>query len=196
MTKSTARHRLNVAPNEKSAISSIGLSKEEVALVGKDIRFMDESQSKWRDRNSGLISGTALTLLLLSGMVFAFPHAHSLTRKRMKQTSGGRQVRRALKSAFLILDSKSDTPEEIYTHIYKSVVCFINHKMGLNQVEYSSSEITDILKSRNLSKVGDSIEQILIRGEAVRFAPVSSQDAQNDLQGFKILLKEADDGWL
>ena len=68
--------------------------------------------------------------------------------------------------------------------------------MGLNQVEYSSSEITDILKSRNLSKVGDSIEQILIRGEAVRFAPVSSQDAQNDLQGFKILLKEADDGWL
>ena len=45
-------------------------------------------------------------------------------------------------------------------------------------------------------KVGDSIERILIRGEAVRFAPVSSQDAQNDLQEFKILLKEADDGWL
>ena len=196
LTKSTARHRLNVAPNEKSAISSIGLSKEEVALVGKDIRFMDESQSKWRDRNSGLISGTALTLLLLSGMVFAFPHAHSLTRKRMKQTSGGRQVRRALKSAFLILDSKSDTPEEIYTHIYKSVVCFINHKMGLNQVEYSTGEIIDIFKSRNLSKVGESIEQIMIRGETVRFAPISSQDAQNDLQEFKILLKETDDGWL
>ena len=180
----------------KTAISSIGLSKEEVALVGKDIRFMDESQSKWRDQNSGLLSSTALTLLLLSGIVFAFPHAHSLTQKRMKQTSGGRQARRALKSAVLILDSKSDTPEGIYTHIYKSVVCFMNHKMGLNQVEYSSSEITDILKSRNLSKVGDSIEQILIKGEAVRFAPVSSQDAQNDLQEFKILLKEADDGWL
>ena len=157
---------------------------------------MDESQSKWRDRNSGLISGTTLTLLLLSSMVFAFPHAHSLTRERMKQTSGGRQARSALKSAVLILDSKSDSPEEIYTHIYKSVVCFMNHKMGLNQVEYSSSEITDILKSRNLSKVGDSIEQILIRGEAVRFAPISSQDAQNDLQELKILLKEADDGWL
>ena len=72
----------------------------------------------------------------------------------------------------------------------------MNHKMGLKQVEYSTGEITDILKSRNLNIVGESIEQILIRGEAVRFAPVSSQDAQNDLQEFKILLKEADDGWL
>ena len=196
LTKYTARHRLNVAPNEKSATSSIGLSKDEVALVGKDIRFMDESQSKWRDRNIGLINSTALTLLLLSGMVFAFPHAHSLTQKRMKQTSGGRQARRALKLAVLILDSKSDTPEEIYTHIYKSVVCFINHKMGLNQVEYSNGEIIDIFQSRNLSKVGESIEQIMIRGETVRFAPISSQDAQNDLQEFKILLKETDDGWL
>ena len=114
----------------------------------------------------------------------------------MKQTSGGRQARRALKSAVLILDSKSDTPEGIYTHIYKSVVCFINHKMGLKQVEYSTGEIIDIFKSRNLSKVGESIEQILIRGETVRFAPVSTQDTQNDLQEFKILLKEADDGWL
>ena len=197
LTKFTSRHRLNVAPNEKAAISSKGLSKEEVALLGKDIRFMDESQSNWRDRNnSGLISSTAITLLLLSGMVFALPHAHSLTRKRMKLTSGGRQVRRAFKSAVLILDSKWDTPEEIYTHIYKSVVCFINHKMGLKKAEYSTGEITDIFKSRNLSKVGESIEQILIRGEMVRFAPVSSQDAQNDLQEFKLLLKETDDSWL
>ena len=76
------------------------------------------------------------------------------------------------------------------------MVCFINHKMGLKQVEYSTGDITDILKSRNLSKVSESIEQILIRGETVRFAPISSQNAQNDLQEFKILLKEADDSWL
>ena len=105
-------------------------------------------------------------------------------------------MRRALKSAVLILDSKSDTPEEIYAHIYKSIVCFINHKMGLKQVEYSTGDITDILKSRNLSKVTKSVEQILIRGEMVRCAPISSQNAQNDLLEFKILLKEADDSWL
>ena len=68
--------------------------------------------------------------------------------------------------------------------------------MGLKKAEYSTGEITDIFKNRNLSKVGESIEQILIRGEMVRFAPVSSQDAQNDLQEFKLLLKETDDSWL
>ena len=156
---------------------------------------MDESHPKWRDRKSGLITGTALSLLLLSGVVFAFPHAHNFTRRRMEKTSGGMQARRALKSAFIILDSKSDTPEEIYTYIYKATVSFINHKTGFKQVEYSTGEITDILKTGNLSNVCESIEQILIRGEAVRFAPVSSQDAQNDLHEFKLLLQKADDGW-
>ena len=39
------------------------------------------------------------------------------------------------------------------------------------------------------------MEQILTRGEAVRFAPVSSQDAQNDLQKIKELLKKVDNAW-
>ena len=39
------------------------------------------------------------------------------------------------------------------------------------------------------------MEQILTRGEAVRFAPISSQDAQNDLQKIKDLLKKVDNAW-
>ena len=41
-------------------------------------------------------------------MVFAFPHAHNYTRQKMEKTSGGRQAKRALKSAFEILDIKLD----------------------------------------------------------------------------------------
>jgi hypothetical protein len=47
LTKSTIEHHLKVAPNEKAVISPIGLSKEEVALVGQDIRFIDESEPTW-----------------------------------------------------------------------------------------------------------------------------------------------------
>ncbi|HJM84303.1 MAG TPA: BatD family protein, partial [Candidatus Marinimicrobia bacterium] len=109
VTKSTSRHKLNVAPNEKALISSIGLSKEEVELMGEDIRFIDESQPKWRNRNRALVTGTALTFLLLSGMVFAFPHAQNITKQRMEKSSGGWQARRALISAFGILDSAPDS---------------------------------------------------------------------------------------
>ena len=195
LTKSTTRHRLKVSPNEKVAISSIGLSKEEVALVGKDIRFIDESHPKWRDKNSGLVTSTTLTFLLLSGMIFAFPHANNIRKRRMEQSSGGRQARRALKLAFTILDSASDTPEEIFNHIYRAVVSFINHKTGSKKVEYSTGEIMEIIQSYDKTEVYKEIEQILKRGEAVRFAPISSQDAQNDLLEIKMLLEKVNNGW-
>ena len=195
LTKYTSHHQLIVSPNEKTAISSIGLSKEEIALVGEDIRFVDESQPKWRDQNSGLVSGTTLSFLLLSGLILAFPHAHNFTRRRMDQSSGGRQARRALKTAFTILDSASENSKEIYTQIYKAVISYINHKTGSNKVEYSTGEITEIIKSYNEAKLFNEIEKILTRGEAVRFAQISSQDAQNDLLGIKKLLKEIDADW-
>ena len=195
VTKSTSRHKLNVAPNEKALISSIGLSKEEVELMGEDIRFIDESQPKWRNRNRALVTGTALTLLLLSGMVFAFPHAQNITKQRMEKSSGGWQARRALISAFGILDSAPDSPEEIYTHIYRSIINYINKKNGTKKIEYSTEEIIEIIKSHDGAEVYKEFEQILTRGEAVRFAPVSSQDAQNDVQKIKDLLKKVDHVW-
>ena len=195
VTKSTSRHKLNVAPNEKALISSIGLSKEEVELMGEDIRFIDESQPKWRNRNRALVTGTALTLLLLSGMVFAFPHAQNITKQRMEKSSGGWQARRALISAFGILDSAPDSPEEIYTHIYRAIISYINQKNGTKKIEYSTEEIIDIIKSHDGAEVYKEFEQILTRGEAVRFAPVSSQDAQNDVQKIKDLLKKVDHAW-
>ena len=195
LTQSTTRHRLKVSPNEKAAISSIGLSKEEITLVGKDIRFIDESQPKWRDQNSGLVTGTTLSFLLLSGVIFIFPHVHNFTRKKLVQSFGGLQARRALKTAFSILDSASDSPEEIYTHIYKAVISFINHKTGSIKMEYSTGEITEIIKNYDEAEVYKGIEQILTRGEAVRFAPISSQDAQNDLLGIKQLLEKIDGDW-
>ena len=46
-----------------------------------------------------------------------------------------------------------------------------------------------------VSRFYKEIGQILTRGEAVRFAPVSSQDAQNDVQKIKDLLKKVDHVW-
>jgi len=195
VTKSTSRHKLNVAPNEKALISSIGLSKEEVELMGEDIRFIDESQPKWRNRNKTLVTGTALTLLLLSGMVFAFPHAQNITKQRIEKSSGGWQARQALISAFGILDSEPGSPEEIYTHIYRAIISYINQKNGTKKIEYSTKEIIDIIKSHDGAEVYKEFEQILTRGETVRFAPVSSQDAQNDVQKIKDLLKKVDNAW-
>ena len=106
-----------------------------------------------------------------------------------------RQVRRALKSALDILDYPGESPEEIYTCIYKAVVSFMNHKTGTTKVEYSNNELLNILKTHNLDRICPKFEKILNRSETERFSPVSSQDAQMDLMEIKQLLKETDHEW-
>ena len=49
-------------------------------------------------------------------------------------------------------------------------------KTGENRAEYSICEIIEILKRYDDKGKTDEIEQILTRGEAVRFSPVSSQN--------------------
>ena len=53
-----------------------------------------------------------------------------------------------------------------------------------------------IIKIHDKIEIYKKIEQILKRGEAVRFAPIISEDAQNDLIEIKTLLEKVDDGWL
>ena len=93
------------------------------------------------------------------------------------------------------MDSAPDSPEKIYTHIYRAVISYINQKGGIKKIEYSTEEIINIIKSHDCAKFYKEFEQILTRGEAVRFAPVSSQDAQNDVQKMKDLLKKIDHVW-
>ena len=88
-----------------------------------------------------------------------------------------------------------ESSENIYTHIYNAFVSFVNHKIGSRKVEYSKRELMNILKTRNLDRICPKLEKILKRGEAVRFAPVSSQDAHLDLQEMRQLLKEVDHEW-
>ena len=41
----------------------------------------------------------------------------------------------------------------------------------------------------------DSLKKIMERGEAVRYSPVSAAEIQNDIEGIKAVLKEADNAW-
>jgi hypothetical protein len=113
----------------------------------------------------------------------------------MEKSSGGWQARRALNSALGILDSENNFPEGIYTQIYNAVISYINYKNGIKKLGYSTGEILAIIKIHDRGEIYQEMEQILTRGEAVRFAPVSSQDAQNDLQKIKDLLKKVDNAW-
>ena len=83
----------------------------------------------------------------------------------------------------------------IYALIYNAVICFINHKTNSNKVEYSTSEILEVLGISVNDELCMKINNILLRGESVRFAGMLSSNAESDLNSVKELLKKINYAW-
>ncbi len=193
--KSTNIKRINVLPNENIRYNSKGLSKEEVELVGKDIQFIDNSRAKWRSKNRSYLNSTSLSLIIFSIIIFIFPHIYGFKIRNYEKNSNNRKAKKALKSSLIILNSNCKTENDIYTIIYNAVICFINHKTNSNKVEYSTTEILEVLGARVNEKLCMKINSILLRGESVRFAGITSSSGEVDLNSTKELLKKIHYDW-
>ena len=181
----------------KSSYETVGLSKEEVQLVGKDIRFMDDSPPNWQKINSGLVDTNTLFLVALSLILFFLPSAVNMRQSHLKNTIGDRQSRQALKKSMAVIINFSDSPLAIYGSIHQAMILYINSKTGRKSAEYSVAEIISIFERHQVpSTLRDSLKKIMERGEAVRYSPISAADIQNDLEAIQRLLKEADNDWV
>jgi hypothetical protein len=188
--------KLNIVENKKSSSGTVGLSKEEVQLVGKDIRFMDDSQPHWQKTNSGLIDNYTLILVIIATILFFIPSVVNMRQTHLKNTMGLRKSRIALKNSVAMIRSIDDSPIAVYGSIHQAMIIYINSKTGRKSAEYSVGEIVSIFEDHSLpSRATESLKKIMERGEAVRYAPVSTVDIQNDIEDVKLILKEADNGW-
>ena len=196
-TKQSKAIKLSIAKNKKSSSETVGLSKEEVQLVGKDIRFMDDSPPNWQKTNSGLVDKNTLFLVALALILFFLPSAVSIRQSHLKNTIRDRQSRQALKKSMAVIIHSSDSPLAIYGSIHQAVILYINSKTGRKSAEYSVGDIISIFEKHQLSPtLTDSLRNIMERGEAVRYSPISGADIQNDLEAVQRILKEADNGWV
>jgi len=193
-TKSTKQIVLDVKENGALSSTSIGLTKKEVALLDKDIRYSDESEPNWRRMNSPLVSKLIIIIFTLSIILYFIPGMLHISRSRLDETKGSRIAKKAYKISISSLVENGNA-EEIYSSIHKSLNMFMNLKLN-KEVERSSVEIiTKIQKQSMDNSLSNNIKEILDRGDAVRFAPVSNEKSKNDIKNIKILLNELDQKW-
>lgn len=179
--------------NASGAMSSIatGLTKKEVVLLDKDIRYSDETDPNWRRMNEPLVSTAVMFTFAISILLYFIPGMLHISRSRLDETKGSRIAKRAYKTAINDL-LETGSAEEIYASIHKGLNSFINSKTH-KIAERSNTEILSWIQTKSDGNgLSDKIKEILDRGDAVRFAPVSDEKSRNDIEQTKILLRELD----
>ncbi len=185
---------LTVAENSRVQSTVQGLTKEEIRIMGEDIRFADQSDPRWQRTKAPVISGATYLLLALSILFLLLPSVVSVGQSHLAATESHRIARTASRESLKILTTGGE-PAETYHNISLALNVFIDLKTGRRNQRSTQEILKQIRKHTDRPDIADRLKMILERGDAVRFAPVSEADTQNDLRTAESLIGEADNVW-
>lgn len=175
---------ISVEPDDNIVNGTSGYTKEEVELLGEDIRFIRVNQIKWkRNHNPYLIFGIyllSLILLILPLLIFKI-HANRLSTEDLRKSKS------ALRRAFKRL-RKSDGDQ--FTNTSNTVYGYLKDKMQLTSDKLDPLKVSSILSGKITNKsIIDNLMDLLKTCDAGRFAPGGDVTRQKLIKRTKTILK-------
>ncbi len=192
------RYRVNVKPHDRAFGSSDnGLSKEEISLLGEDIRFITRESGTWRLRRSTFLSSVWFWLLnLIAFLIFISSVGFRWWTDKLETNITFARRRRAwnsaqtkIKEAESIMNSEMD--ESFYTSLDHAIVGFISDRLGLPKSGIGINEIRDKLGMKNIdSDIVEKVSAFINDLSLARFSFQSMDESRNKslIQDCKSLL--------
>ena len=189
------KRKITVEKNEKSLETAIGLKKEEVLLIGKDIRYINLDYPKWLVNNKSLLDTKFYIILILTIIFYTIPYLILNNSEYFKKTQLKMNSKNAFKNSIKSLKSSYESHNNAYTEIHKILNNYISLKININ-IERSTEEIFNIFNENCSNKIVlDDLKSMLKKIDAVRFSNIQSTDYKRDINSFQKLLKKLDSGW-
>lgn len=187
VTVATPEISINVTKGS-TMISTLpsNLTREEVKLLGQDVRFIKAGTPKWISTEVHLFRGISDVVILI--FPFVLVGASFIYRRRLDRLSNDRGYARALKAystaqKHLKAADKSlgdGQKEQFIIHITDALHGFIADKLNLDVAGLISDEVTKLLQERALSpELVSSVSHCLQMCDYSRFAP--SNQEKDDL---------------
>lgn len=182
--------------SEQFAYIGTGLSKEEVKLLGKDIRFIQNYKSEFRKigryfYNSPLFIAMIIFPLLLVGASFGYRRRSDKISRNIayaRSIKANQMAMKRLRKADRVLAEK--TQKQFYAEIANALLGFLADKLNISAAGIITDQVEQMMKSRNID--GQVISQYLNCLQVCdyqRFAP--SNASSDEMKQFYNQAKKA-----
>ena len=166
---------------ERSAGMVSGITKEDLKILGQDIRYINTSTLKLTDRGHFFVLSLTYLLLLLVIMA-AFAVAIILIRKNIKmrgnqalmrgRSAGKRALKRFKKAES---DMNSQNEKEFYAEMLRALWGYISDKLNIPQSQLTKENILDKMIARGISsEIADEYLKVISDCEFAQYAPVQT----------------------
>jgi hypothetical protein len=189
VTLRSPKFEFSIAPGKDFSNSGISLNaKEDVMLLGDDIRFLKLSighlQSADEIKSSGwFVIGVILPPLAFAGAWFYRKRKEKIygDMPRLLFETAGREATRRLKKARALLDQGNT--ESYHAEILRALLVYLEHKLRTPKSKFIMEEAVVQLQHHGVhEEVIQSLKLCMERAEFVRYAPGSdTTDARKEL---------------
>jgi hypothetical protein len=183
------KFEFSIAPGKDFSSSGVSLTaKEDVRMLGEDIRFLKLSLGRLQNTEEVHSSWLFVFGLILPPVAFAGAWFY---RKRMEKIYGdmprllfetaGREASRRLKKARALLEQGNT--ESYHAELLRALLVYLEHKLRTPKAKFVMEEaITQLQKNGIKEEVIQSLKTCMERAEFVRYAPGSdTTEARKEL---------------
>jgi len=194
---------LNVLRTDGESLSSGGAhlapKKENVQIIGKDIRFIKTDEPELKRKESGFYRSTlfyALSTLPFVGMgasifLFGFFRTQNSDLNALKSKRAGGIAKKHLAKATKLLNGEN---EPFYDAISLALFGYISDKLVIPFSELNREKIEETLQSEMVSSdTKEKLKKALDECEMVRFAPGIIRGKEEMLSASKQIIEELED---
>ena len=168
----------NVLPSDDDFISSTnGFTKEEISLLGSDIRYNTTKISDWVLRNEPTISIRSFSPHILAAILFLLPIPITRFKGHRSNNASIRQSKKALKKALKNLKSPEEDP---FIQVSRVIYVYLKDRFFLSSEHLDPLSVKKTLKGIIELDHLDSLIRILKLCDAGRYGPDAS-DAENTI---------------
>ena len=189
VTKSTQEYQLHVVKGseEQSAVIS-SRRKEDVQLIGQDIRFIKQGNPSLKSKGHtffgtlgfySVYAGGSLVFLLLF-FVYRKKARENANIALMRNKKANRVAVKRLKAAATFM--KQNNNEAFHESILKAFWGYLSDKLGIPVADLNRESALEGLKSKNVDQtVIDDLVAVVDQCEFARYAPAGGSEARTEL---------------
>ena len=179
--------QISVSPGSVPMGSPEGLTKQEVALLGKDIRYHRTTVPKWNKNKHLPVVAVLFYSLAICG--FIFPGMVNTHQQKYFEGMDVRQSKKALKKALISLKNGGENEFNISASV---LYIYLKEKFYLQTDKMDPTTVQTILEKYIPEQEMNELIQLLYRCDAARFSPQSADYKSNIIPDTISILKKID----
>lgn len=189
-TRSTEAFKIDVQKGTDDPNASVvsSYSKQDVKMIGKDIRFIKQNKSKLKPKGSSFYGTFEFYAIYLLSLI-AFAIVFVLNRKKIKESSNIALVRnkRANKVALKRLKEaagflKSNHAEKFYESVIKALWGYLSDKLSIPIAELNREKASATLLEKGIDQeVVNELMKIIDDCEFARYAPTAFSGTMKEI---------------